>query len=713
MPKFEKDINTINYAPLIKSVEARGKDPSLIFERSGLTREYLFSRRNYVDIPTGIVIWTAVKDILNEQDPMLFYDLGLEVVKNQELGGLLTIGRALGGIEDALRFIPRFNKKFNDLFDMTVLDIHDNTGVIVIDYKKRQYDGTWIFDQCLWNRGNIAGIPYEWGLPFIDIEEVVNRFSLQEIFRDYAFMGHQFTVDEKSGAAFVNRKEIAVPVRIKSQTLKKALDKIDSLNPLEHKEQTLEVLTNQGCEIIDRFNPQELQNAVYGMAIVKDTKVSDRFTLKEGHIYAHPACRIASRLNLSWTGRKNISRTIRDSIIGQRIYAKEIIAGYEKEMQLNLEQRRKIQEYADHLEEMVEERTAELNTAYQTLKDTQEELVREEVAKAEREKELHMEKAMSGGLAHEGRNALMPAAIQLRRLMEYQEQQSAFDLLSNKSGSLLQQIIKLENEYNLPQEKINQEIIPIFREINDVIKDINNTTQEISMGVGKGLGLIDLFRTYSKTQEMTRGIDQVDVEKIARDLGETYKKRLTESGITYTVNVIDKDPIITGDYLHIESIIKNLVLNAMDALEKAERKEIIVSIAEVFKDGGNEKSRHTGPACAGFYSGPKPGARWYPEQDEVTGFRIESGMTNEGNPPSGEASKDKVPYLHIEVSDAGEGIPEDQQSKIFQAFYTTKSAKGTGLGLSIVKRMVEIYEGRIDVQSDAGKGTKFVVELKM
>ncbi len=315
----------------------------------------------------------------------------------------------------------------------------------------------------------------------------------------------------------------------------------------------------------------------------------------------------------------------------------------------------KIQEYADHLEEMVQERTAELNTAYQTLKDTQEELVKEEVAKAEREKELHMEKAMSGGLAHEGRNALMPAAIQLRRLMEYQEQQSAFDLLSGKSGSLLQQIIKLENEYNLPQEKINQEIIPIFREINDVIKDINNTTQEISMGVGKGLGLIDLFRTYSKTQEMTRGIDQVDVEKIARDLGETYKKRLTESGITYTVNVIDKDPTITGDYLHIESIIKNLVLNAKDALEKAEQKQITVTIARVFKAA--------------------------------------------------------VPYLRIEVSDTGEGIPEDQRKKIFQAFYTTKSAKGTGLGLSIVKRMVEIYEGSIDIQSEVGKGAKFILDL--
>ena len=215
MPKFEKDINTINFAPLIKSVEARGKDPSLIFQRTGLDREYLSSRRNYIDLPTGIVIFNTIKDILGEKDPMIFYDLGLEVIKNQELGGLLTIGRALGDIEDTLRFLPRFNRKFNDLFEMTVLDIRNNTCVVVIDYKKKQYDGSWIFDQCLWNQGAIAGIPYEWGLPFIEIGEVVNRFSLQEIFRDYAFMGHHLDIDERTGIALLNGDEFAVPRRHK------------------------------------------------------------------------------------------------------------------------------------------------------------------------------------------------------------------------------------------------------------------------------------------------------------------------------------------------------------------------------------------------------------------------------------------------------------------------------------------------------------------
>lgn len=330
----------------------------------------------------------------------------------------------------------------------------------------------------------------------------------------------------------------------------------------------------------------------------------------------------------------------------------------------------KVKEYANNLEGLVEKRTnqyreqkdkaesllLDLQGAYKNLQETQNKLVMQEVAKAQREKELQTEKAMSGGLAHEGRNALMPAAIQIRRLMEYQEKQSAFEILSNKSGSLLNHIIKIENEYDLPQESINKEIIPIFREINDLIKDINQTTEEISTGVGKGLGLIDLFRTYSKTQEMTRGVETIDVAKIANALGETYKKRLSESGIAYTVNVIDTEPTITGDYLHIESIVKNLFLNALDSLEKAEKKEIYITIAKIVKDD--------------------------------------------------------TPYLRITVADTGEGIPADQYEKIFQAFYTTKSAKGTGLGLSIVKRLVEIYEGCVSFNSETAKGTTFVVELK-
>jgi PAS domain S-box-containing protein len=64
------------------------------------------------------------------------------------------------------------------------------------------------------------------------------------------------------------------------------------------------------------------------------------------------------------------------------------------------------------------------------------------------------------------------------------------------------------------------------------------------------------------------------------------------------------------------------------------------------------------------------------------------------------------------VSDTGGGIPQEQINRIFEPFYTTKK-KGTGLGLMIVQRIIRAHNGRIEVQSNVGKGTTFRVWLPL
>jgi PAS domain S-box-containing protein len=73
-------------------------------------------------------------------------------------------------------------------------------------------------------------------------------------------------------------------------------------------------------------------------------------------------------------------------------------------------------------------------------------------------------------------------------------------------------------------------------------------------------------------------------------------------------------------------------------------------------------------------------------------------------------SKRESPYLSIVVSDTGAGIAETTMAQIFNPFYTTKPA-GTGLGLSITQRIIEEHHGKIDIQSEAGKGTSFIIDL--
>lgn len=68
--------------------------------------------------------------------------------------------------------------------------------------------------------------------------------------------------------------------------------------------------------------------------------------------------------------------------------------------------------------------------------------------------------------------------------------------------------------------------------------------------------------------------------------------------------------------------------------------------------------------------------------------------------------------IMISIRDTGPGIAEEHLTRIFDPFFTTKEqGSGTGLGLNIVHKVVEKYGGRIDVKSQPGKGTTFIITL--
>ena len=69
----------------------------------------------------------------------------------------------------------------------------------------------------------------------------------------------------------------------------------------------------------------------------------------------------------------------------------------------------------------------------------------------------------------------------------------------------------------------------------------------------------------------------------------------------------------------------------------------------------------------------------------------------------------------IFIRDTGYGIPEENLSKVFEPFFTTKEVgKGTGLGLSLAYKMiVETHHGKIDVESEVGKGAEFMITLPL
>jgi len=90
--------------------------------------------------------------------------------------------------------------------------------------------------------------------------------------------------------------------------------------------------------------------------------------------------------------------------------------------------------------------------------------------------------------------------------------------------------------------------------------------------------------------------------------------------------------------------------------------------------------------------------------------QISLGATLEKNKETGNYN------LCIRVEDTGIGIPKSHQKKIFKAFQqqainTTKLYGGTGLGLTITRRLVKMMNGRIDLKSEVGKGSCFIIKF--
>ena len=68
--------------------------------------------------------------------------------------------------------------------------------------------------------------------------------------------------------------------------------------------------------------------------------------------------------------------------------------------------------------------------------------------------------------------------------------------------------------------------------------------------------------------------------------------------------------------------------------------------------------------------------------------------------------------IWVSIADTGGGIPQEQLNRIFEPFYTTKK-KGSGLGLMIVQRIVRAHGGRIELESQVGRGTTFRIWLPL
>jgi len=160
----------------------------------------------------------------------------------------------------------------------------------------------------------------------------------------------------------------------------------------------------------------------------------------------------------------------------------------------------------------------------------------------------------------------------------------------------------------------------------------------------------------------------VEINNLIHDLDKMLR-RLIPADIQIEYTLADSLPYVKADAGQIEQILINLMVNARDAI----------------KDVQNEKSEkhikiHTGVVVLDdVYAKKHPGSR------------------------PGE-------YITIRVKDSGSGINEELRNRVFEPFFTTKEVgKGTGLGLATVYGIVKQNDGYVDLVSESGKGTEFII----
>jgi len=167
-------------------------------------------------------------------------------------------------------------------------------------------------------------------------------------------------------------------------------------------------------------------------------------------------------------------------------------------------------------------------------------------------------------------------------------------------------------------------------------------------------GMVDFYRPSDEGRIPT------DLNALLENVVALVKNRLQQGGIEVDLELAPDLPLIiaTGD--HLKQVFLNIVINALEAMPQGGRLEM--ATRHVWERGDHKKTY----ADAGF--------------------------------------------VEIEFADTGVGIPAEHINNIFDPFFTTKS-KGMGLGLSVSYGIVERHGGQIQVESEVGEGTTFIVRF--
>lgn len=263
------------------------------------------------------------------------------------------------------------------------------------------------------------------------------------------------------------------------------------------------------------------------------------------------------------------------------------------------------------------------------------------------------EQQMAGGFAHEMRNALAGSKLILDQALALDSPAPQVSLNLANCRNLKEIYLGLKGK--LPEDE-TKVVLGKMQEIFANEERITEVMQLVRKATSRGLKITQQIMDYSKIGLQEPGQNNVDINKLIRSIVDESQEQFSSQGIVVNYKGAVQPLPIIGDETHFHSIFKNVILNARDAV-------IDPSIVR-------ETDRHI----------------------EIT-------------------AEQRGETCSVEITDNGIGIAEEHLQKIFEPFFSTKPASGTGLGLGMVKKMVALYNGRIDFTSEVGKRTSVRISL--
>ena len=241
----------------------------------------------------------------------------------------------------------------------------------------------------------------------------------------------------------------------------------------------------------------------------------------------------------------------------------------------------------------------------------------------------------------------MAAELEKKRDLEAQLQQAEKSAVVGRLGSAIAHEIRNPLNYiNLTLDHLRAKYAPAETERRETFEKL---TSQLKAEVARINQQISDFLNYSRPA--TPNLKPLDVRAVIEDSLRIVETDAAEKNITIGVVEHESASEIMGDPEYLRSVFNNLFINAVHSMEAA---------------------------------GGRLGVKITPEPD--------------------------AGFVAIEISDTGDGIPEDNIEKIFEPYFSTKET-GTGLGLAIVQKVVEIHNGSIEVISREGEGTTFTIRL--